>query len=1294
MRFGRKVCFLPVGEQLLHCFEGKKILLYTEGTVKIMNTDNLSVSSDIYMNFVNPPRGYGNVPFYGWNGDVLDTERIDSQLKLLSAGGVSGVQINFCHSCPAHDPKLGGGGFGKTYECTPAMFTDEWWEIVNHTFRTAKKLGLGVGISDYTIGWIGNGFFVDKVVYESRLCATELKCDIKEMTAGESISERSADVLVRAFIPFTGKDIVYPDMDELQTAVGAQTAVHAESDEKSDIGAETKYDPGADMKTEFWTDMNYKAGTDMKTDVGAGVKYEGGTDTESEIGTDADIDDRGVSSPSLYTVPCGGRLITVRREVNKDSIDVMNPEAGKLLCRLFYENFLSHIDEDCRDVLNYCFQDEFIAGCDFGHLWSDGFSERFKELKGYDIVPKLYLLFDDCGRKSEAAAVRLDYADVKARFIEDGYFKPIYEFHKSRGLVYGCDQCSRGYNPSEYGDYFRAVKYFTAPGNDTPNRCADLIKVKASSSAAHLYGHERVWLEGYHSSGWGTSLASLSAPTSENFIFGANLLCMHGLYYSTYGSMWEWAPPDFHFRMPYWEHAKVWYGYYERLSYMLTRGSHRCDCAVYYPVSSYDTGFSPDRAKELTFAAAERLHKEGIDFDFIDFESISRAQARDGRLCVSGEEYKMLIFCGVDSVRYETLASALRFSEDGGTVVFIGEAPVYTDCADSKKSEKLIGRLSSGARIIPVKNSEEMEKVYFADIFSERSICRDFLPERNAFALHRAAESGDIYFVRGGKGERCVFNTSGYCQFWNPLSGERFSYPAECITEEGREYRALLLPCEGDNLFFFSDERQDIPAYIFESSTRCTVLLDGEWDFSLIPTMDNTYGDFRFPSGKYGGDKIIGAEIRRLKIDGEDAFCGRYSPFVCKTVDGETSPLVYDRCGFLDGSITEQGYHGLKKCVYNFEMCLPESGFAEYEAYAHTESEEKVVFEIYGEVPDELTVDGKDVLSAHGVLVLSPGMHRVALKFENMENSSQTSSCDCGTKFEFEKDNCRERNLAKKKREIGRSGIFIRRARNKERRSYVLHGFSSMADAEVKESAGRLPLSNDWFARDDRIRLTSAPMKEKLTAEFETAPGTEELIITVFGRIAAAFADGCEISFAFEGRNSYGAGIYRLVLPSGERGSKISIELNPANGYNQGDVFPEPIREKVGCGKILTGDFTEYHGLECYSGIAVYETVFAIDTDGAEISSDGCRLMLNLGEVGCSCKISVNGYDAGCICSGPFRIDITDFICRGKNRLRVEVANTLCGHYSTTPSLYSGWPQDRKSGLIGPVSLSFVSCRK
>lgn len=98
----------------------------------------------------------------------------------------------------------------------------------------------------------------------------------------------------------------------------------------------------------------------------------------------------------------------------------------------------------------------------------------------------------------------------------------------------------------------------------------------------------------------------------------------------------------------------------------------------------------------------------------------------------------------------------------------------------------------------------------------------------------------------------------------------------------------------------------------------------------------------------------------------------------------------------------------------------------------------------------------------------------------------------------------------------------------------------------------------------------------------------------------------------------------------------------------------------------MAGDFSEYPGLECYSGIAVYETVFAIDTDGGEISSDGCRLMLDLGEVGCSCQISVNGYDAGCICSEPFRTDITEYISRGKNRLRIELL-TLCAVITARP---------------------------
>jgi hypothetical protein len=35
----------------------------------------------------------------------------------------------------------------------------------------------------------------------------------------------------------------------------------------------------------------------------------------------------------------------------------------------------------------------------------------------------------------------------------------------------------------------------------------------------------------------------LMQATRENFLYGCTLLNLHGLYYTTHGSFWEWAPP-------------------------------------------------------------------------------------------------------------------------------------------------------------------------------------------------------------------------------------------------------------------------------------------------------------------------------------------------------------------------------------------------------------------------------------------------------------------------------------------------------------------------------------------------------------------------------------------------------------------------------------------------------------------------------------------------------------------------------------------------------------------------------
>ena len=66
-----------------------------------------------------------------------------------------------------------------------------------------------------------------------------------------------------------------------------------------------------------------------------------------------------------------------------------------------------------------------------------------------------------------------------------------------------------GFDPTQatqiYTDYFRTHRWYGAAGSDHEG------DAKVHSSMAHLYGHQRVWIEAFHSSGWGGTLEQLEA---------------------------------------------------------------------------------------------------------------------------------------------------------------------------------------------------------------------------------------------------------------------------------------------------------------------------------------------------------------------------------------------------------------------------------------------------------------------------------------------------------------------------------------------------------------------------------------------------------------------------------------------------------------------------------------------------------------------------------------------------------------------------------------------------------------
>lgn len=195
--------------------------------------------------------------------------------------------------------------------------------------------------------------------------------------------------------------------------------------------------------------------------------------------------------------------------------------------------------------------------------------EEFMKRKGYSILPYLPALFENIG--DITPKIRLDYAEVVTHLSEERYFKPIFDWHNERGLIYGCDNNGRGLEPLQYLDYFRMISWFTAPGNDAPAKGSSFRQTKVSNSITHLYQRPRTWLEAFHSMGWDSNGEWLTSQLEHHMIAGGNLLCLHGLYYSTHGGWWEWAPPCFHFRMPYWPHMKKWLKYAERLSFLLSQ---------------------------------------------------------------------------------------------------------------------------------------------------------------------------------------------------------------------------------------------------------------------------------------------------------------------------------------------------------------------------------------------------------------------------------------------------------------------------------------------------------------------------------------------------------------------------------------------------------------------------------------------------------------------------------------------------------------------------------------------------
>ena len=804
--------------------------------------------------FLNPPLGYGNVPFFWWMGDKLTQERLAWQLERFQGMATSGFQVNYAHS------DKGGQLWGYTYASDPPLFSDAWWRLHSWFMQEAKKLGAGVSLSDYTLG-ISQGWKWDEAIHDyPEIIGKTLDYDSRDRRPDDTLAEG---------------EFLVPDAKDTEARYISRAAI-------------------------------------------------------------------------------GGKIHTVFYRLVNPSIDPMHPKSGAAVVEKFFQPFLDHNPGEGGKGLNFFFSDEL----DFrvhGRLWNDYFADEFIKMKGYDVRPYLAALFTDIGPRT--VKVRLDYYDVLVELSERNYFKPVYDWHQKNGMIYGCDHGGRGGDVSEFGDYFRTQRWNQGPGSDQPGLGRDLVKAKVASSLAHLYERPRVWLEGFYSSGWGTGLESLTDATFADFVMGYNLLSLHGYYYSTKGGWWEWAPPCNHWRNPSWKHQKVFMDATQRLAYLLTQGTHAADVAILYPVAPRQAGIDPQNAAvNSAFDACRQFYGNGIDLDFIDFQSIDRAEIKDGRLNVSGESYRVLVLPNMKAIRHSTLQKAAEFARAGGIVVTIGVLPEFSDRmgADDPEVKKLAAELPEKTRFADVGSAvNAVKKMFTQDIQVKNG--------RAAYFVHRKVGRQDIYVLfQVSENAEILFRSTGKAETWDIWNGEKTPLASEELP--GGVSRVMLQNTSQELIIIaFSPDEKNIPLAENEAGNhtpRWQNIPSEDWACEYIPTMDNTWGDFRWPVTKNTSiSPKIGPEARRfmfniketetdperytyefgpkfrqlgpISIPAENpaelaAFEKKLSQIaafpVTETFRGETFAWKnYDfswRWG-VEGDPGHQGYHGLKENMYD-----------------------------------------------------------------------------------------------------------------------------------------------------------------------------------------------------------------------------------------------------------------------------------------------------------------------------------------------------------------------------------------
>ena len=572
-----------------------------------------------------------------WQGSAVNAKDLTRSMQLYQQAGLGGLEITPIYGVKGHEKQF-----------IPYL-SPQWMDMLAHTLKEAKRLGLGIDMATGT-GWPFGGPWITP---EDACKNINLKT--WSLKTGERLNEAvtfTQEPLVRMVSgrPVDVKTLAYP------IAKNRNLQAYAFDQVKFPV------------KLPLHLLIAY-------SDKGGVVDLTRNVDSAGNLSWIAPE-----GNWNLYGLFQGWHGKLVERAApggEGDVIDHFSLQALNSYLAYFDKAFAGQDITGIRAFFNDSYEVDDARG---QANWTRDMFSEFQQRRGYDLRLHLPALFQkDSAVKN--SRVLWDYRQTISELILEKFTTPWDDWAKAKGKT--IRNQSHG-SPANILDLYAAIDMPETEGTD-------ILRFKFATSAANVNGKPLAsaeactWLDEHFVS----TLGDVKQAVDKYFLGGVNHIFYHGTNYSPQNDPWPgwlfYAAVHFTPANPFWKDFGTLNNYVARCQSFLQAGKPDNDILLYLPIN--DRFAQPGNSMLQHFdgmegfqntsfqQAAAMMLEEGYSFDLISDKQVLNTNSAGDALQTGGINYKTLVFSGSKLIPLETLNKLVQLAQTGATIIFHRNLP-------------------------------------------------------------------------------------------------------------------------------------------------------------------------------------------------------------------------------------------------------------------------------------------------------------------------------------------------------------------------------------------------------------------------------------------------------------------------------------------------------------------------------------------------------------------------------------------------------------------------------------------